>query len=490
MSPLDEMNVIHIRTAHGYKVVCLADIRSVSTYVLLEQERWFEKEVDFFARYIKPGMTIIDIGANVGVYSLLSAQKTGPDGRVIAYEPNPKIAQLLAQGAKVNGLNNLTICETAVSDKAGETFLSRGEGSELGAIGASDEGYPVKVVSLDGEMAARGWERIDVMKIDAEGVETKILEGAAAFLKNLSPLIMIEINHADGREFSAAKMIEEAGYKLFRQLGVEPLLIPLKWEEVDTYELNVFAVPPRLVEPLQSERLLTRTIPAWKSSASDETKARAWWRERKHLRHLPPKAFVLKDGRYAEALAAYVGWADEKRPVANRVSALFHALTMLRALCADKPSLARLISLARVLTEAGCRTDAIHATNACLNQIPSAGPLALDEIFIAPSYNAELTSPRDDPAEWLRTFLMEQAVTLSNHSTVYDIRKDKAAEFCAAIESKSFASQRTRRTRVLTQSYSGQDPWIPEALSVTSEKNLNPQHWTQEALLKLTPAAG
>jgi len=61
-----------------------AKLSAITSYVLLEQEEWFEKEIHFLRRFLKPGMTAIDIGANLGVYSLPMASLVGPDGRVFS----------------------------------------------------------------------------------------------------------------------------------------------------------------------------------------------------------------------------------------------------------------------------------------------------------------------------------------------------------------------------------------------------------------------
>src|SRR6516225_1120287 len=81
-------------------------LNSITTYVLLEQETWFEKELNFLSRWLKPGMTAIDVGANLGVYALPIARLVGPNGRVFAYEPGSEARGLLKESRDINVASN------------------------------------------------------------------------------------------------------------------------------------------------------------------------------------------------------------------------------------------------------------------------------------------------------------------------------------------------------------------------------------------------
>lgn len=81
------MRELLVKLANGSSMFVPATLDQITTYVLLEQEAWFEKELDFLHRWIGPGMVVIDIGANLGVYSLPLRRLVGPEGRVFAYEP-------------------------------------------------------------------------------------------------------------------------------------------------------------------------------------------------------------------------------------------------------------------------------------------------------------------------------------------------------------------------------------------------------------------
>lgn len=106
---VDPRPALQLELRHGVTVAVPPALSSITTYVLLEQEAWFEKEIDFLLRYLEPGMTAIDIGANLGVYSLPMARLVGPSGCVFAYEPGGEARALLEQSRHANGFGNLDV---------------------------------------------------------------------------------------------------------------------------------------------------------------------------------------------------------------------------------------------------------------------------------------------------------------------------------------------------------------------------------------------
>src|SRR5262249_44145827 len=150
-------------------------LSAITTYVLLEQEEWFEKEINFLRHFLKPGMTAIDIGANLGVYSLPMARLVAPGGRVFAYEPGGEARTLLEGSRKANGLGNLEVVGQALSDGARDGHLAFAASTELRALGSAGTGERVRITSLDLESAVRPWSSVDFVKVDAEGEEERIL---------------------------------------------------------------------------------------------------------------------------------------------------------------------------------------------------------------------------------------------------------------------------------------------------------------------------
>src|SRR5579871_6600969 len=227
------------------KLAVPPDLSSMTTYVLLEQEAWFEKEPAFLRRWLEPGMTAIDVGANLGVYALPMARLVGPRGRVFAFEPGSEPRRLLEQSRDLNAASSLEVAGLAMSDSEREGWLTTRSSSEYGALGDGGDGEPVRVTTLDRELSRFQSISPDFIKIDAEGEEERILAGGREFFARHSPLVMFEVKAEEGVHTNLFAAFEQMGYRLFRLLAGAPLLVPFDPAAgPDPFELNLFAAKP------------------------------------------------------------------------------------------------------------------------------------------------------------------------------------------------------------------------------------------------------
>lgn len=156
------------------------------------------EETRFCERWLRPGDTALDIGANIGLYTLLFAKLVGPAGTVVAFEPDPANHDRLLSNLALNGAGNVTPERFAVYSEPGTVTLNRfrrglGPWSTLGSPVLPDparagrttapvESVLVEAVTLDGYCAERGIERVRLLKVDVEGAELDVLQGAASLL--------------------------------------------------------------------------------------------------------------------------------------------------------------------------------------------------------------------------------------------------------------------------------------------------------------------
>jgi FkbM family methyltransferase len=139
-----------------------------------------------FDRYVKPGATVIDVGANIGYNAIYAARLSGPRGRVIAIEPTPDTLAILRHNVAASGLAGLAIEAVAAGGVAGTAeFFVRGETSAVNSL-YPDSRYAhvtsvlrVPVVPLDDLVDGA----VDVVKIDVEGAELDVIEGMARILR-------------------------------------------------------------------------------------------------------------------------------------------------------------------------------------------------------------------------------------------------------------------------------------------------------------------
>lgn len=157
--------------------------RGIAPHLIMDGfwETWLTQ---YLASIVKPGDVCVDIGANFGYYSILLAALSGSSGRVIAIEPNPAIAKLLRLTAGVNSPGFETE-EVAVSYKKGKIKLLVPEDSfgDASILRRADRliqpkaGYKVTTDTLDAVLRNKGIEKVDIIKIDAEGAEPWVFEG-------------------------------------------------------------------------------------------------------------------------------------------------------------------------------------------------------------------------------------------------------------------------------------------------------------------------
>ena len=143
---------------------------------------WFEWEsLEWTRRLVKPGMTVIDLGANVGYYARLLSDLVGPDGRVFAFEPSPENLEVLRSNLSAPRYSNVEICPFAASDQDGTAslFVSPGHSNHslIEGYTAAETKLEIPVVTIDRFLKDRGIAAVDFVKMDIEGGESRALQG-------------------------------------------------------------------------------------------------------------------------------------------------------------------------------------------------------------------------------------------------------------------------------------------------------------------------
>ena len=148
---------------------------------------------------LRPGMTAVDLGANIGYFSLTAAGIVGPTGQVHAIEPTPSTVSRLRENIALNGFHNVTAHQLALSDDDGSIRLHLSgddcEENSLFATGPGDESIEVDATTLDRFADRQGLRRIDLLKVDVEGAEVRVLRGGRRVLGGaVAPALIIEVN--------------------------------------------------------------------------------------------------------------------------------------------------------------------------------------------------------------------------------------------------------------------------------------------------------
>ena len=203
---------------------------------------FLEKELLDLPRFVAPDAVCIDVGASYGVYTVVLSRLVGPGGQVIAIEPRPRSLHVLRTARALLGVRNVRILPIAVSDRAGgetlvtprrrwllpvpgRTFLKGGmEGSggdyydgwrdEFGGAAEVD----VPTATLDDVVQRARLERLDLIKIDVEGAELRVLHGAADALRRWRPVVICEIEDRHTRKYGhgaddVLRALTDLGYR-------------------------------------------------------------------------------------------------------------------------------------------------------------------------------------------------------------------------------------------------------------------------------------
>ena len=157
-----------------------------------------EPEIALFRQYLRPGMIAVDVGANIGTHAVCFAQSVGPSGRVLAFEPQDVLHQVLCGNAALNHCRNITAEHKALGAQTGSVivpFLDYAREGNFGALelGAWTQGDTVPITTLD----SYALDACHLIKIDVEGMERDVLEGARSTIARHQPLLYVENNRRE-----------------------------------------------------------------------------------------------------------------------------------------------------------------------------------------------------------------------------------------------------------------------------------------------------
>jgi FkbM family methyltransferase len=177
----------------------------------------YEPELRWVLAQLKMGDLFIDVGANIGIYSVFAARKVGEKGRVFAIEPSEGASAMIKKNVHANGLSKIVnVIKAAASDQPGSLYIS-GNSTQWNTLqlSPSPPGERVAVTTIDQVLTGHGESngKVRCIKIDAEGVETQVLRGAKKTLQKHKPMVVFE-NLFDNTKTSAAERLKSEGYHI------------------------------------------------------------------------------------------------------------------------------------------------------------------------------------------------------------------------------------------------------------------------------------
>lgn len=184
--------------------------RSIEVY-----GEYYESEVNLFRQVVRPGDVAVDVGAYIGTHTLVLAHLVGPTGRVVAFEPQNVIHQLLSANLALNGLTWARAVHAAAGAGAGDVVVPPQDYARPGNFGGLELGgrigARVPVLPLDAVADCRGARFV---KIDVEGMEAAVLTGAIALLERERPILYVE-NDRVPQSPELIDRLRALGYRLY-----------------------------------------------------------------------------------------------------------------------------------------------------------------------------------------------------------------------------------------------------------------------------------
>jgi FkbM family methyltransferase len=212
--------VCRVLKIHTSRNVAMRFFPSAMSFALWANPEAFQ-DLHFLAGLADEGDTVVDVGANVGLFTLLSSRAVGHSGRVISFEPDPTTFRYLESNLQLNSMKNVQAHDVALSDVAGTGLLTQGTQDTMNRLitneSESGNAIPVRAITLD-SLQLDGTVR--TLKVDAEGFDLHVLRGAAKTLPNIVN-IMVECsdrqltsNGASSR--ALVELLLDSGFDVWR----------------------------------------------------------------------------------------------------------------------------------------------------------------------------------------------------------------------------------------------------------------------------------
>jgi FkbM family methyltransferase len=472
--------------------ICLpGSVQRMTTYVILEQEDWFEDEIVFVRRLLLPGMKVVDIGANYGVYTLAMARLVGPEGAVWAFEPASTTMSYLRASIEHNRMSHVRLVQKAVSSRNGTSHLSLNADAELNTLSGSPNGTEqretVELVTLDDCANEFDWSGLEFIKLDAEGEEHNIVIGGRNLLARESPLIMFEMKHGQTINLALIDQFAVLGYETYRLVPGLNMLVPFRQgDQPDPFQLNLFCCKPDRAAMLEERGMLVRArtdendgdldlagrLPETAGDASCATRVHGHWVTQ------DPGKELTGSTQYREALNLYTLAHTSSAGPATRYACLLSAYQKADLAASSMASHARLQTYARIAWELGLRYQAYMTLCQLLQILEPARSVDADEPFLVVTPRFENIDSSSDLTRWCLASVLEQHEILIAHSSYF--MGPKALQRIEGMRSLGFLGAQMERRRQLIGMRLGLQPG-PEPTPLLTEKspeNLNPEFWT------------
>ncbi|MFQ5587939.1 MAG: tetratricopeptide repeat protein, partial [Nitrospiria bacterium] len=426
---IKDQTVRYVSLAGEVEIAVRDSVEDLETYVLREQQGWFDPEYHFVQRVIQPGAAVLDMGAGMGSYAVPLASKAGPEGRVVAVTRSEMDAQYLHYSKMRNAL------------------------AQLDVISECEDRF-----DFNPEKTGRSFSDFDFIRISTSEPVRGLLSRGAAFLKSHAPLIMFCIKSQENViQTEAHADFKKLGYEIYRFVPGPGVLVPFSSpDELDAFALNLFACKAERADILEKQGLLIQKAASLSQMPGLEDTA--WQSYLASFPYAKPlAAHWLGDAAKCEAwenywiaLNLYAQSREPRRPAPARYAALNAAFGLLIMLSETAVNLPRILTLIRVMLDLGKRETAVHFMNQVVSLFESGDPVEINEPFAPLSDADAVVDPKDRFGEWLFAAVLKRREESRAFSTCFS--GESALPVFETIRETPFYSDETDRLLTLIRS--------------------------------------
>jgi FkbM family methyltransferase len=217
---------------------------------------WEPHLTHFISRRLKPADIFVDVGANIGYFTLLGSHLVGEHGKVIAIEASPSIHRMLVENLERNGVRNATVFNVAASDRVGRLKIFLADNGNLGQTTTiSAAGFKLEAEisarALSELIAREDWPRLKLIKIDVEGAEWSVISGMRALLEHASDSLEIVAEITAG--LAEAQQTAADIVALFARYGFHAYCLRNEYSSRDYVSREEPLAPSRIRSPIDTQ---------------------------------------------------------------------------------------------------------------------------------------------------------------------------------------------------------------------------------------------
>ena len=248
ISAVSHKKVVVKLPGYGVSMAVPSEWRGIAKLIFAYREL-YDRELVWLFKNVRAGFYVADIGASFGIYTVVAARAAGPSGKVFSFEPAASTFEILKTNVELNSLTNVHSFRCAIGEHDEETQLYHHRDSSRNSLGRTaamtGTSESVQKTTLSNVLARAGIVRIDIIKIDVEGMEEMALKGCSTIVERARPKIIIELNPSRAstiglRADGAWELLRSLRYKMF-EIGSGGELLGI--DRPPQHLVNVVAFP-------------------------------------------------------------------------------------------------------------------------------------------------------------------------------------------------------------------------------------------------------